>query len=192
MARITPLEGRQAGLLLKLLNRASKWMYGKEMEPLKVLGHNPRFLLPYTFTNVLINGKTQLDPQIRWLATHLTAHINGCDWCLDFGEAQARKDHVSVEKLKAVHDYATSPLFSPAERAALAFTEAATQVGSQVPDEVFDELKQHFSEREIVELAAAIAIEGFYNQMNASLGIEAQGFCALPFAQASTEAEVAG
>ena len=55
-----------------------------------------------------------------------------------------------------------------------------TQVGGRVADETFAELRQHFSEREIVELTAAVAAENFYNRINTALEVEAQGFCALP------------
>ena len=108
---------------------------------------------------------------------HLVAEINGCAWCMDFGLAMGMKQGIPAEKFAAVADYATSPLFSPAERAALAYAAAVTQTGAHVSDATFATLTQHFSEREIVELTAAIAAENFYNRFNAPLGIESQGFC---------------
>ena len=59
-----------------------------------------------------------------------------------------------------------------------------TQVGARVADPTFAALRRHFSDREIVELTAAIAAENFYNRINAALEVEAQGFCALPPATA--------
>jgi alkylhydroperoxidase family enzyme len=80
----------------------------------------------------------------------------------------------------AVLDYRTDDRFSAAERAALAYAETITDGNGQVPDAVFDALRPYFSDREIVELTVSIAIENFFNRINGPLGIEAQGFCALP------------
>ena len=74
----------------------------------------------------------------------------------------------------------SSPLFSPAERAALAFAEAMTVTGQKVTDELFAEARRHFSEAQVVELTAAAALENFRSKFNVALGIESQGFCVLP------------
>lgn len=180
MARITPLEGRSAPLLLRLFNLASRRFYGQDMTPAKVLAHNPRFLLASLGMSFFAEGKTRLDPATRLLAMHLVAEMNGCSWCLDFGAAMAQRRRIDAAKLHVVGDYATSPLFSPAERAALAYAAEVTQVGARVADTTFGALRAHFSEREIVELTVAVAAENFYNRCNAPLEVEAQGFCALP------------
>lgn len=180
MSRIDPVAGSGVPLLLRLLNAASRRTIGAEVVPLQVMAHNPGFLLPYLATLRFVRGRTELDSTVRALAMQRVAGINGCAWCLDFGRAEAEKGGVSAAKLLAVADHATSPLFSPAERAAVAYAEAATEVGARVPDVVFDLLHCYFSDREIVELTVAIATENFYNRINAPLEIEAQGFCAAP------------
>ena len=187
MARITPLEGRTTPLVLRLLNLASRRLYGQDMAPAKVLAHNQRFLLASLGMSLFAQGKTRLDPAIRLLAMHLVAEINGCSWCLDFGAAVAQRRRIDAAKLRAVGEYATSPLFTPAERAALAYTAEATQVGARVAETTFAALRTHFSEREVVELTAAVAAENFYNRFNAPLEIEAQGFCALPVRGVASE-----
>jgi alkylhydroperoxidase family enzyme len=75
--------------------------------------------------------------------------------------------------------FATSSHYSAAERAALAFAEAMTITGQKVTDELFAEARRHFSEAQIVELTAAIALENFRSKFNVALGVEAQGFCVL-------------
>ena len=84
------------------------------------------------------------------------------------------------EKLSEVLDWRTSTLFSPMERAALEYAERITTTGQKVDDDLFAELKKHFSEGQIVELTAAIAMENFRSKFNPALGIEAQGFCIVP------------
>ena len=73
-----------------------------------------------------------------------------------------------------------SPLFSEAERVALEYAERMTITGQSIDDALFARLKQHYSEAQIVELTAAIALENFRSKFNPALGIEAQGFCLIP------------
>ena len=84
------------------------------------------------------------------------------------------------EKLAEVLDWRTSKLFSPMERVALEYAERITTTGQRVDDALFAELKKHFTEAQIVELTAAIAMENFRSKFNPPLGIEAQGFCMVP------------
>ena len=85
----------------------------------------------------------------------------------------------SEEKVREVERAAQSLLYSEAERAALAFAEAMTITGEKVTDELFNRVRAHFSEAQVVELAAAVALENFRSKFNVALGIEAQGFCVL-------------
>jgi alkylhydroperoxidase family enzyme len=72
-----------------------------------------------------------------------------------------------------------SALFSPEERAALEYAERMTITGEKVDDELFARLRRHFTEAQIVELTAAVALENFRSKFNIPLGIEAQGFCVI-------------
>jgi alkylhydroperoxidase family enzyme len=80
-------------------------------------------------------------------------------------------------KVLAVEQAATSPLFDEIERSALAYAEAMTITGQRVSDELFARVRAHFTEAQIVELTAAVALENFRSKFNTALGIEAQGFC---------------
>ena len=62
---------------------------------------------------------------------------------------------------------------------ALAFAEAMTVTGQKVTDDLFAEARRHFSEPQLVELTAAIALENFRSKFNVALGVESQGFCLL-------------
>jgi len=85
----------------------------------------------------------------------------------------------SEEKIRQVAEAAVSPLFTESERAALEYAEAMTVTGRKVTDELFARLRAAFTEAEIVELTAAVALENFRSKFNVALGIEAQGFCVL-------------
>ena len=83
-------------------------------------------------------------------------------------------------KLAELADWRKSRAFSDLERVALEYAERITYTDQKVDDALFERVKRHFSEPQIVELTAAIALENFRSKFNPSLGIEAQGFCLLP------------
>jgi alkylhydroperoxidase family enzyme len=85
----------------------------------------------------------------------------------------------SEDKIRQVQGWRESALFSPEERAALEYAERMTITGEKVDDELFARLRRHFTEAQIVELTAAVALENFRSKFNIPLGIEAQGFCVI-------------
>ncbi len=85
-----------------------------------------------------------------------------------------------MEKLAEVTTWRDSTLFSEAERLALEYAERITYTDRKVDDALVDQLKRHYTEAQIVELTAAIAMENFRSKFNPALGIEAQGFCMVP------------
>jgi alkylhydroperoxidase family enzyme len=85
----------------------------------------------------------------------------------------------SDEKIRQIPEWRTSALFSPMERDALEYAERVTITGEKVDDDLFARLRGHFTESQVVELTAAIALENFRSKFNPALGIEAQGFCML-------------
>ncbi len=91
-----------------------------------------------------------------------------------------REGDAGEAKLTEVAAWRSSRLFSEAERLALEYAERVTRTDEKVDDAFFARLKQHFTEPQIVELTAAIALENFRSKFNPPLGVEAQGFCLIP------------
>jgi alkylhydroperoxidase family enzyme len=83
-------------------------------------------------------------------------------------------------KLSEVTSWRDSRLFEEPERVALDYAERMTITGQKIDDALFAQLKRHYSEAQIVELTAAIALENFRSKFNPALGVEAQGFCLVP------------
>jgi alkylhydroperoxidase family enzyme len=86
----------------------------------------------------------------------------------------------SEEKIRQVPTWRDSALFSEMERDALEYAEKVTVTGERVPDELWARLRRHFTEAQMVELTAAVALENFRSKFNVPLQVEAQGFCMLP------------
>ena len=83
---------------------------------------------------------------------------------------------VSDEKIVALSEYATSPLFSEEERVTLEYADSMTITGREVPDELFERLRRIYDEDAIVELTATIAWENCSSKFNRALRIPSQRF----------------
>ena len=104
---------------------------------------------------------------------------------MDIGSAVSRTSGVSVEKLQALPNYRTSPLFSETERLILEYADVMTQTPVEVSDTLFAKLREKFTEPQLVELTATLAWENYRARFDHALGVEAEGFtqgsfCALP------------
>lgn len=121
---------------------------------------------------VLLDPGT-VDAGLKWLVAHLSSRASGCRYCwAHTGSNAAAAAGVPVEKVEAAWDFETSPLFSDSERAALRLAIAAGVTPNAVEDDHFDELSRYFNEDQIVEIVAAIALFGFLNRWNDTLGTD--------------------
>ena len=95
------------------------------------------------------------------------SQINGCAFCLDMHVKDARASGESEDRLALIAAWREAPFYSARERAALAWTEAVTLVAEDhVPDVVYEGVRQHFSEAEIVSLTMAVVAINGWNWMN--------------------------
>lgn len=101
---------------------------------------------------------------------HLRAsQINGCSVCVDMHAKALRKAGESEERVFAIGAWRDTPYFTPAERAALALTEALTRLADQtdaVPDELWEEVSEHLDEAQRAALALDIAQINVWNRLN--------------------------
>ncbi|HEV2705157.1 MAG TPA: hypothetical protein VGV59_04490 [Pyrinomonadaceae bacterium] len=92
---------------------------------------------------------------------------------MDIGSAVGRqRRNVTPEELSAVSHFADSPLFSEREKAALAYAEEVSRTPVRVSTELFERLRRHFNEEQIVELTASIAFENYRARFNHALEIK--------------------
>ena len=99
------------------------------------------------------------------------SQINGCAYCIDMHTKDARVHGETEQRIYGLSAWRETPFFTPRERAALAWTEAVTEIGrTHVPDDVYTEARAHFTELEMVNLTmAVIAING-WNRLAVSFG----------------------
>lgn len=110
--------------------------------------------------------ESKVDLKFKRLIAHVISRSAGCQYCMAHTAEGAHKLGVDDPKLDAVWSYQTSPLYTPAERAALDVAVAAGTVPNAVTDEMFKELQKHWTEEQIVEIVGVIAIFGFLNRWN--------------------------
>jgi len=111
--------------------------------------------------------KSGLEPALIDLVKLRSSQINGCAYCLNmhFQEAQARGE--SDQRLFLLDAWREAPFYSDRERAALAWTEAVTLItNGHVPDEVFAEAREHFSEAELANLTLAVVSINGWNRFS--------------------------
>ncbi len=119
-----------------------------------------------------VMGPGAVDRGLKWLVGYLASMAAGCRYCSAHTATGANTSGVSPEKVEAVWSYETNPLFSDAERIALKVAQSAGQVPNAVTDADFTELKKYYSSEQIVELVSVIAIYGFFNRFNDTIGTE--------------------
>ena len=104
-----------------------------------------------------------LEPSLIDLIKLRASQINGCAYCIDMHTKDARVRGESEQRLYELVAWRETPFYTERERAALAWTEAVTLIaGEHVPDEVYEQVRQQFTERELVNpTLALVAINGW-------------------------------
>lgn len=112
-----------------------------------------------------------LERSLYELVKTRASQINGCAYCLDMHTKDARKAGETEQRLYALSAWRETSFYTPKERAALAWTEAVTQISEQgVSKELFEATSQHFEEKELVALTMAIVAINGWNRLAISFG----------------------
>lgn len=94
------------------------------------------------------------------------SQINGCAFCIDMHTKDARTRGESEQRLYGLNAWRETPFYSERERAALAWTETVTKISAdQAPDAIYDQVKQHFTEKELVDLTLAVIAINAWNRL---------------------------
>jgi len=173
---LSPID-KPRGLILKLIYRMSRRQFGKVMMPLRVfMARMPLGFGKFYGRIGQLDKKLTLNPELVMLVRAQVARINVCLFCIDIARWFTIQASMKQEKFDALGDYATSSLFSAAERAALDYVTELTR-NKKIEPETFARLAQHYSEREICEMVWLVATEHVYNMTNIGLNIHSDLLC---------------
>ena len=117
--------------------------------------------------------RSTLGDQLIELVKMRASQINGCAYCLDMHSKALRRGGETERRIYLLNAWRESPLYTPRERAALAWTDAVTRIAeTQAPDDVYEEVCRHFDEKEVVALTTLVGMINLWNRMAISLRYE--------------------
>lgn len=148
-----------------------------------ILGFVPNSLLTMQRQPAMVKGFAALTKSIMSencgvdlgfmrLVAHFCSRAAGCQYCEAHALVAAKIHGISQEKLDDIWKYATSSLYSEAEKVALDYALAAGSVPNGVTEDLVNKMKVHWSEKQIVEILGAVCLYGFLNRWNDSMATD--------------------
>jgi alkylhydroperoxidase family enzyme len=194
MARIEGVPKSKAGPIVKVVYRFGPKMMkkltgrdpqtGNGIEPMEIWAHQPKMMMGMgRFNQAVRKGKT-VDERIKNLVELKGAQMIGCEFCVDLGSQICRNSGFSDDELLQLPRYQSSDLFTDREKVALDYAVAVMRTPVEVTDELFARMKEHFTDKQIVEITALLTLVNL-DRFNAAFGIGSAGFsdglvCVLP------------
>ena len=135
--------------------------------------HRPRIAYAFLEMNkAVMENKGRVSSSLKRLIAYLSSMTTGCRYCEAHAIRAAERYGSEQDKINNIWDYPTYPAFTNAERAAFDLAIAASQVPNAVTDEISENMRQYWQEGEIVEIMGVIALFGYLNRWNDSMGTQ--------------------
>jgi uncharacterized peroxidase-related enzyme len=170
MSRISPAEVPADPAIAEMM---AYWMRTKGYAPnaWQTMLRRPKVFLAYrNLHKAVMMDESEVPKALKFMIATVVSNAAGDAYCTAHNaENAAHIGGVPVEKVEALSGFASSPLFTPAEKVALALAEAAGRDPLEVTDAHFSALKAHFSEDAIVEIVGVLALLGWLNRWNQTL-----------------------
>lgn len=168
MNRITPLTREDLPEFEAAFENYDKKM-GFVPNSIFTMAHRPTLLKGFLELMSSISGppgSLPISPELTRLIAYASSNVAGCRYCQAHTAGTVSRMNGDTERVEAVWEFETSPLFSDAERAALRLAMAAASVPNSATDEHFADLKKHYTEEQIVHIVGTVSIYGFLNRWN--------------------------
>ena len=179
MALLSAVQDEEASPEARTMFEHSRRMFGRVANSLRVAAHTPRVaqvLFAFIVAAMREEISGNLDLRTKTLVILKTSMLNGCRYCIGHNVTLGRTWGLSDEQITALEgDYAQSDLFSPAEKAAIAWAEHLTKLTYRQHPEAMVELKKHYAEAQIVEITMASGFFNFWNRFNDGLQMDPEG-----------------
>lgn len=171
MTRIPPADPDTYTDVTKRFLKAREDVLGFVPNSIRVMARRPSVGEAFVrLSDAVVFSEDFTTPLIlRRMVQHISSYAAGCLYCQAHTANAVSKLDLDGEKMAKIWEFETSDLFSEAERVALRFAMHAASVPNTVTDEVVDEMREHFSNDEIVELLACVSVMGFMNRWNDTL-----------------------
>lgn len=169
MPHVKPLTIDNAPAKSQPILKAIEKKFGKSMNIFSTAAYQPDVLGGFTQINDGIGN--DLPEKLRELAYFKSSQINDCDYCMHYHEQAAKQVGVSDEQLQTVENFQASDAFDEQEKAVLMYAEQLTKTAT-VDAAVVTKLKEFLNEKQLVSLAATVALANFTNRFNHGLDIQ--------------------
>jgi uncharacterized peroxidase-related enzyme len=136
---------------------------------LLIMAQRPDLVRAFTGLSGEVFMGADLDIELLNMLAHMASSAAGCTYCQAHTATKIADDGPVSEKLRKIWEFEQSDLFTDAERAALRLARDAALVPNAVTEEHFDELKAHYTQRQIIDMVAVISLFGFLNRWNDTL-----------------------
>ncbi|MEM8887240.1 MAG: carboxymuconolactone decarboxylase family protein [Bacteroidota bacterium] len=137
------------------------------------MAHRPRISEAFLEMNrAVMENKGRVTSALKRLIAYISSMTTGCRYCEAHAIRAAERYGAEQEKMDNIWDYKSHPAFTDGERAAFDLAIAASQVPNAVSDELAEEMRKHWDEGEIVEILGVIALFGYLNRWNDSMGTQ--------------------
>lgn len=170
--RLKPLERNTLPSDLASLMEGAEAMMGFTANDGLLMARKPAMMKALSALTMAIYRDTCLDQGLIRLIAYVASTAAGCRYCKGHTAFGALNHGVSREKLDDAWLYETSDLYTDAERAALRVAHHAASAPHDVTNEIFDGLRDHWNEQEIIDIVAVISLFGFLNRWNSILGTD--------------------
>ena len=139
----------------------------------KTMHIRPRIALAFIEMNkAVMENNGNVTSILKRLIGYISSNVAGCQYCQAHTIRAAERYGAEKDQMENIWNYKTHPSFSEAERIALDFAVAASQIPNGVDDEIANNLRKYWSDGDIVEILGVVALFGFLNRWNDSMGTE--------------------
>ncbi len=170
MTRLPPLDRESIPTELEPVFSMVESAMGFLPNSLLIMARRPGLVQAFAGLAAAINLNTDLPRDLSSMIAFVCSYASGCVYCQAHTHHSAHRAGADEEKLAAIWEYETNPLFTDAERAALRVAQSAGQNPNAVTDEDFRQLHDFYSEGQILQIVAIISLFGFLNRWNDTLG----------------------
>ena len=140
---------------------------------IKTMHHRPRIAYAFIEMNkAVMENQGKVSSALKRLIGYISSNVAGCRYCQAHTIRAAKRYGASAEQMQNIWEYKTHPAFTKAERAALDFAFVSSTIPNNVNDEIAENLRKYWDEGEIVEILGVIALFGYLNRWNDSMGTE--------------------
>jgi AhpD family alkylhydroperoxidase len=176
MTRIEGVPRKQAGLIGKFAYRSARRQFGRMMDPVSVYAHTPMLLAGYGAFEQATGRQHRVPERLKVLGETRAAAVVNCEFCVDIASHVAREAGITEAQLLAMPHYRESEEFDELEKLVLDYASAISRTPARVGDELFAALREHFDERQLVELTNVIALENMRARFNSAFDMTPAGF----------------